>query len=167
MRSVIVLLLCVVCAFAAGAANRKMVGSFNAQDGDTLAAVTPQVWAEPTGTLTLLNTPYAYSLTGKERDALVSLIRKAADYMQVAKDNSTTIQYGKEVGRITTEDSVLFVVYFFTESGEKSTGEVRIFNGGRNSILVLDGKGADDMVKSLSAAADPGAEYSRQVALFR
>lgn len=145
----------------------KIVGTFHAQDiGNDYKDVSPAVWAYSSGMIYLDTNRVPYFLTAKDRDSLVSLVQQSAHYCQVAKANSTTVDYTKEVGEFVTEDGARVVVKFVTHGWEHCGVEVWTFNGGRNIAWLLTTQDVNDMVRALSAVSDSVADYNRQVAFF-
>ncbi len=100
MKQLFVLVLLFSIALSAEAQDRKAVGSFHAMDGTNYKNVTFDIWTDPTGNL-LISTPTPYTLTPIDKDALIPLLQKAVRYMQVAKDNSTTVDFRKRVANPT------------------------------------------------------------------
>ena len=163
-RSLVVVLLFVV-ALSVEANSRRVVGSFRAMDGYDYKDLTVAVWTDPTGSI-LIGTPTPYTLTQKDREALISLLRKAVHYTEVAKDNSTEVDYQKNVGSLLTEDGAYVVVKFSTNGWQHSLVEVWVYDGGRNTILSMSAREAADMVSVLTTAEVTAADFQKQIALF-
>jgi len=165
MRQLVPLVLLFSIALSAEAQDRKAVGSFHAMDATNYKNLTVDIWTDPTGNV-LVSTPTPYTLTPIDKDALIPLLQKAARYVQVAKDNSTTVDFQKDVGSLLTDEGAYVVVKFITNGWEHSHVEVWVYEGGRNTILSMSAKDANDMVSALSAAVDTATAFQRQIALF-
>jgi hypothetical protein len=165
MKQLLVLVLLFSIALSAGAQDRQSVGSFHAMDGANYKDMTVDIWTNQTGNI-LINTPTPYTLTPKDKDALIPLLQKAIRYMQVAKDNSTTVDFQKNVGSMLTDEGAYVVVKFKTSGWEHSRAEVWIYEGGRNTILSISAKEVNDMVSVLLAAVGTATTSQRQIALF-
>lgn len=151
-----------------GQGKAKVVGTFHAQDAyNNNRDVTVTVWAYPTGIIYLDAGKYPYILTTQDRDTFIPLAQQAVHYCQVAKDNSTTIDFTKDIGNVTTEDGAMIVVRFVTHGWEHSGVELRIYHAGRNADLFVTTQDVADMAKALSAVTDYSTDYNRQVALFK
>jgi hypothetical protein len=114
-----------------------------------------------------LSTNYDYPLLPSERDKLLNLVQTAAKKIDIAESNKTTIYYKKEIGRFSTDDAAMIIVSFQTDGYEASYADVQILNGGRNVILMLNKKDAQDLTSNLSAATSPRDDYQKQVELFK
>ncbi len=166
MKRFFVLALLFTVALSAGAMNRKSVGSFHATDGYHYVDMTIVIWTDTAGNI-LFNAPAPYVLTQGDRDVLIPLLKKAIHYMQIAKDNSTTVDYKKDVGSVLTESGTYIVVKFITGGWENSLAEVWLYNSGRNAILSMSADQVNEMANALSAAVDTSADLQRQVDLFK
>jgi hypothetical protein len=166
MRQLLALVLLFGIALSAEAQDRKAVGSFHAMDGTNYKDLTVDIWTDQTGNI-LISTPTTpYTLTPTDKDALIPLLQKAVRYIQVAKDNSTTVDFQKDVGSLITDEGAYVVVKFITNGWEHSRAEVWVYEGGRNTILYMTAKDVNDMVSVLSAAVDTATAFQRQIALF-
>jgi len=145
----------------------KVIGAFHAQDiGNDYKDVSPIVWAYTSGMIYLDTHRFPYFLTTRDRDSLVALVQQGVHYCQVAKANSTTVDYSKEVGEFVTEDGARIVIKFVTHGWEHCGVEMWTFNSGRNTGFLLTTQDVNDMVQALSAVSDSVADYNRQVAIF-
>jgi len=152
---------------SAYAAGPKVVGSSHAMSGYDGKDMTLEVVGSPTGEGITLNTDYDYPLLPPERDKLLSLIQTAAKKIDIAESNKTTIFYKMEIGRFSTDDAAMIIVSFQTDGYESSYASVQILNGGRNVILMLNKKDAQDLTSNLAAATNPRDDYQKQVELFK
>jgi len=153
-----------------GQGNAKAVAAFRAQDSyDSNKDITVTLWTYPSGTIYLEAAPRSYILTTDDRDALTVLVQQGLHYCQVARDNTTTIDYEKDVGALNANDGAgaRIIVRFLTRGWEHSGVEVRFYDRGRNTDLFLTTQEVADMAQALSAVTDSTNDYNRQVALFK
>jgi hypothetical protein len=165
MKKFYLLVLLIVVALSAGAQDREAVGSFHAMDGYTYKNLTVHVYSDPQW-IRLDTSIFLYNLRQDDWDVMLRLMRKAAHYAQIVKDNATTFDYEKFVGSFMTEDNARVVVYFITHGWKDSQVELGVYSGGRNTILTMSVKDANDMASALSVAVNTRAEYQRQIALL-
>jgi hypothetical protein len=150
---------------SAEAQDRRAVGSFQAMDGANYMNLNVDIWADSTGDI-LISTPTPYTLTPIDKNAFIPLLQKAARYIQIAKANSTTVDFQKDVGSLLTDEGAYVVVKFVTSGWEHSRVEVWVYEGGRNTILSMSDKEVNDMLSALSAAVDTSSTVQREIALF-
>jgi hypothetical protein len=165
MKKFYLLVLLIMVALSAGAQDRKAVGSFHAMDGYTYKNLTVDVYSDPQW-IRLDTSIFLYNLRQDDWDVMLRLMRKAAHYAKIVKDNATTFDYEKFVGSFMTEDNARVVVYFITHGWEDTQVELGFYSGGRNTILTMSVKDANDMTGALSVAVNTRAEYQRQIALL-
>jgi len=167
MKRHLVLVALLVVATSAFASDPVIAGTVHAVSGIDRKDTRLAVLYVPDGSgATWLNTDHSIPLLSTERDRLAELLRVAADKIDTAIANKTTISLLKKLGAFGTENGCTVTVSFQTGGYEFSYAVIDVEGQGHDDLLLFNREDCQDLLGALGKVRSFGSDYQKQAALF-
>jgi hypothetical protein len=110
---------------------------------------------------------YQYVLSQDERGELRRVVGEGLRLIGIAVSNKTTIDYQREIGRLFfSRANMLVYAGFRTRGWQDSVLVLQIISSGRNVVMEMDQKQAQELAANLDRVTDQNGEHLRQLRLF-
>jgi hypothetical protein len=168
MKRFLILALSFLAASSVFAVEPQTAGSVHASGGYDHRDMQIAVFVNPVAEGRIwLNAKYSYQFLFSERDELLSLVQIAAQEIDIAVVNRTTISFGRVIGRFSTDGNALVTVSFETDGFAASYAVVQITSQGNSDILLFNKKDVGDFISLLGKSHSLANDYKKQSALFK
>lgn len=168
MNKFIILALSFLAASRVFAVEPQTAGSLHASGGYDHQDMQIAVFVNPVAEGRIwLNAKSSYQLLFSERDELLSMVQIAAQEIDIAVVNKTTIRFERVIGRFSTDSAALVTVSFQTDGYAASYAVVQISSQGNSDILLFNKKDVADFINVLGNCHLLFNDYKKQAALFK